>query len=366
LRTSVSRLEDFAACSFKFFIHSGLRAEERQRFELDVRQRGSFQHEVLALFHNQLRKENKNWRDISPSEARGRIRDAVEKSLPTFRDGLMAATPQSRFAARAVSESLQDFAAATVEWMNQYCFDPHESELGFGVKDAKLPAWELDLGGGHRLIFNGKIDRVDLCRDPAAGDEAMAVVIDYKSGALKLDDILMANGLQLQLAAYLSVLRRVPNPRQHFGAERLEPVGVFYVNLRGQSEGGKTRSEVLQSREDFRRSRYQHTGRFDHRALLFLDRSGAAEGSQFKFRLNKDGRPHAANKDLLASAEFRQLLDHVESELVRMGREIYAGAIAPNPYQKGNDCACDKCDYQAICRFDPWTQPYRNLKVLIQ
>jgi len=42
LRTSVSRLEQFAACGFKFFIHSGLRAEERKKFELDYKEQGNF------------------------------------------------------------------------------------------------------------------------------------------------------------------------------------------------------------------------------------------------------------------------------------------------------------------------------------
>ncbi len=42
LRTSVSRIEQFAACPFKFFVHSGLRAEERKRFELDSREQGHF------------------------------------------------------------------------------------------------------------------------------------------------------------------------------------------------------------------------------------------------------------------------------------------------------------------------------------
>jgi ATP-dependent helicase/nuclease subunit B len=361
LHTSVSRLEEFAACSFKFFVHSGLRAEERQRFELDVRERGSFQHEVLALFHTQLREQNKNWRDISPAEARARVKDCVAQLQPKFRDGLLAASAQSRFAARAVASSLQDFIAATVEWMEHYRFDPHESELGFGTAGAKLPAWDLDLGAGRRLIFRGKIDRVDLCRK-AGGDEAMAVVIDYKSGALKLDEVLMANGLQLQLAAYLSVLRRLADAREHFGVSRIVPVGVFYINLRGQTESGKTRSEVLQSREDFRRRRFQHLGRFDESALIMLDSSGASEGSQFKFRINKDGSPHAGNKDLVKTRHFQQMLDHVEAELLRMGREIYEGAIAPNPYQKGGKLACDNCDYMSICRFDPWTQPYRHLK----
>ncbi len=334
LRTSVSRLEEFAACPFKFFVHSGLRAEERQRFELDARERGSFLHEALALFHRQLRGENKNWRDITPAEARQRIKDCVSQLAPEFHEGLLEANAQSRFAARAVAESLQEFVAATVEWMAHYQFDPQESELGFGTRDSKLPAWELDLGQDRQLILTGKIDRVDLYRD-GTNDEALAVVIDYKSGALKLENLLIANGLQLQLAAYLGVLRHLDGARELFGVSRLVPAGVFYVNLRGQSESGKTRTAVLQTRDEFRQRRFQHLGRFDAAALPFLDNRGAKEGSQFKFRLKLDGAPHANNTDLLRTGDFQQLLDHIEAELARMGPEIYEGVIAVNPYQKG-------------------------------
>ena len=42
LRTSVSRLEKFAACAFRYFVDSGLGTEERKKFELDVRERGTF------------------------------------------------------------------------------------------------------------------------------------------------------------------------------------------------------------------------------------------------------------------------------------------------------------------------------------
>src|SRR5581483_7037438 len=94
LRTSVSRMEQFAACPFKFFVHSGLRAEERKRFELDIRDQGNFQHEVLAMFHDELRAENKRWRDLSPADARDRIEKIALGLIISFRDGLMHATEQ--------------------------------------------------------------------------------------------------------------------------------------------------------------------------------------------------------------------------------------------------------------------------------
>jgi ATP-dependent helicase/DNAse subunit B len=188
------------------------------------------------------------------------------------------------------------------------------------------------------------------------------VVVDYKSSARKLDKIMMAHGLQLQLPAYLSVLRHLGDARKSFGVGRLTPAGVFYVNLRGQFERGATRREILPKQEQFRQRRYQHLGRFDLEALPYLDDRQASEGTQFKFKLNADGEPHARNTDLMRPAAFAEMLDHVEAELVRMGGEIYGGAIGLNPYQKGSERACDKCQYQGICRFDPWVNSFRPLR----
>ena len=74
---------------------------------------------------------------------------------------------------------------------------------------------------------------------------ALCVVMDYKSGGKKLDAILVEHGVQLQLLAYLNVLRHWPNPQTLLGAARLIPAGVFHVNLRGQYESGSTRAEAL-------------------------------------------------------------------------------------------------------------------------
>ena len=233
LQTSVSRLEEFAQCPFRFFVHSGLRAEERKVFELDARERGSFQHEVLKLFHEQLTAEGRRWRDLTPAEARERVGKIAAGLAPDYRDGLLRADDQGRFTARMLAESLQDFVETLVTWMRgQYEFDPAVAELEFGFGADGAPAWEMDLGGGHKLALRGRIDRIDLCR--ATRGRAWCVVMDYKSGQRKLDPILVEHGVQLQLLGYLAALRRWSNPRALPGVERLIPAGVFYVNLRGK------------------------------------------------------------------------------------------------------------------------------------
>ena len=61
------------------------------------------------------------------------------------------------------------------------------------------------------------------------------------------------------------------------------------------------------------------------------------------------------------AAAFRDLLNRAVENLRRFGNEIYSGTVAPAPFRKGAETACDFCDYAAICRFDPWTQPFRTL-----
>lgn len=363
LRTSVSRIEQFAACPFKFFVHSGLRAEERKLFELDSKEQGTFQHDVLALFHQTLQREGKRWRDITPEEARARVSRIAADLLASFRQGLLQASDHARFTAGVLTESLQDFVEVLVGWMReQYLFDPVEVELPFGVEEG-APAWNLELLNGKRLEVYGRIDRVDLYRQPN-GETALCVVIDYKSSQKQLDELMMQNGLQLQLLTYLGVLRQWPSPTDKFGVERLEPAGVFYVNLRGRYAAERNRVDALAEPERFRRMAYRHFGRYNLGALPYLDgRTNSSKGDQFNYRFKKDGQLHAGCREALTPEGFQSLLSDSEAILREMAQRVFSGSVEIGPYRKGQVTACDQCTYQAICRIDPWTHPFRALSL---
>jgi len=362
LKSSVSRLEEFAQCPFRFFVRSGLRANERKIFELDARERGNFQHDVLKIFHEQLQAEGKRWRDLEPVEARERIGTIAAAQMEHFHDGLFRDSAETLFAARSLSAALQDFVEVIIGWMRgQYEFDPVAAEVGFGGKDDAAPAWEIDLGGGHKLTLQGRIDRVDLWHDKTS-DAALAVVTDYKSGGKKLDPLLVQNGIQLQLLAYLGALRHWKNPCEIFGAEKIIPAGAFYVNLRGEFKGGGSRAEVLGDTEANKLA-YRHNGRLDANELRKFDRrTEVSKGDQFNFRLNKGGELTASSPEALPHENFEKLLDAVETKLRELGKQIFAGEAAVAPYRKGAQTACEFCDYRAACRIDPWTHQWRVLR----
>jgi ATP-dependent helicase/nuclease subunit B len=364
LRTSVSRLEQFAACPFRFFVHSGLKAEDRQWFEADFKEQGNFQHEVLSTFHEELKSENKRWKDITPEAARERIGAIATRLAAGMGGGLWQATEESRFLSGVLTASLQDFIATIVEWMRgQYCFEPVAVELPFGGTP-EAPAWKLDLGDGRSLELNGRIDRIDLFPS-ASKDEAFCIVVDYKSSQKKLDPILIENGLQLQLLAYLNVLRQWPDVQSHFGVSRLTPAGVFYINLQGKLERSHNRLDALADPGRDRRVAYRHAGRFDASALRLLDnREDITSGDQFNYRLKTDGTPYGNSREMLATSAFLALLDDTERRIIEMGQAVYAGRAELDPYRKGKLTACDYCSYATLCRIDPWTHNYRTLRRL--
>ena len=189
------------------------------------------------------------------------------------------------------------------------------------------------------------------------------MVVDYKSSPKQLDSVLLAHGLQLQLLSYLNVLRRWPDPKTLFGVRRLIPAGVFYVSLRGRYERQANRTQALAEPEMARKLAYRHSGRFDAGYLKQLDcRPGIRKGDQFNFRCSAKGEIHKNSRDAVTTTEFQELLDQVEQNLKLMGAKIFSGAAAVAPYRKGIVTACAQCDFQAICRVDPWTVSYRVLK----
>src|SRR5207253_8649085 len=131
----------------------GLRAEERQEFEVDRRERGSFQHEILMEFHRRLQAHGKRWRAIQPDAARdfiGKIGSQIQQS---FRDGLFASAPDRRFTAQTLIEGLQKFIEVLIRWAPQYAFEPQAVEISFGMDEGGLEPWRIDLGSGRSLLL---------------------------------------------------------------------------------------------------------------------------------------------------------------------------------------------------------------------
>ena len=361
LRTSVSALEDFAACPFKFFVARGLRGEERQEFEADPRARGDFQHRILERFHRDLETAGKRWRDVSPAEARELVARIGEELLPTHRDGLFLADDGKRFVGRVLIAATQKVVETLVAWMPQYDFDPSRVEVTFGLDEQGLPPWRIELAGGHGLVLRGRIDRIDLCRPEGIG-QILAVVIDYKSRSRSLDTVKLQNGLELQLLSYLGAIQHLADGAGTPRMPELVPAGVFYVGLNLKRDSVRTRTDARANSGKAIRRGFQHSGRFNARYLGHLDNRDEPKGDQFRYAINNNGSFAKGRTDALDAAAFQRLLSDLETHLRRICEAIFDGDASVAPFRKRSETACDFCAFRSVCRFDPWAQPYRVLR----
>jgi ATP-dependent helicase/nuclease subunit B len=360
LHTSVSKFEDFPACPFKFFVRSGLNAKERKTFELESKQQGSFQHKLLELFHKDLQKFQLRWRDLQPMEARQRIRNIAEKIIPEFGGGIMIAKPENQFLAHIYTGLIEDFVAQIIAWMQQqWLFDPVEVEIGFG-NDEELGLWPIELPNGKKVTFHGRIDRIDLWRDPDG--TTRYVVIDYKSGGKRLTKALFERGMEQQLSVYMLAIKGSQRAHELLKSDKLEPAGGFFVSLRPDFGSGKNRNEVLEENDSESSESYKHYGLFDFSRIDQLDRIGRRD--QIKYRVNKDPRKlHGGTAFGAKYAEdFSQSLAKNEQQLREMAARVFDGEIAIHPFKLGGKVACERCDFACVCRFDSWRDDYNVLK----
>ncbi|MDB6036688.1 MAG: ATP-dependent deoxyribonuclease subunit [Verrucomicrobiales bacterium] len=360
LHTSVSKFEDFPACAFKFFVRSGLRADERKTFELDSRQQGLFQHTLLELFHKQLQQENKRWRDVPPEEARLRIRKIAKEMIPGFGGGIMVARPENEFLAKVYTRLIEDFVVQIIAWMDQqWLFDPAEVEIGFGAED-ELGRWPILLSEGKSLTFHGRIDRIDLWRDPVTGTTRY-VVIDYKSGGKKLNRKLFERGMLQQLPAYMLAIQGSEKAREILKATKLEPAGAFFVSLRPELGKGENRDEVLDETKAEESKSYKHMGLFDFSVIDQLDAPRRCD--QIGYRVTSDrNKIHGGSFGAKEAVDFKQTLEQNEQQLRQMAERVFRGEIVVQPYKMGAQVACKRCEFAGVCRFDPWRDSYNVIK----
>ena len=360
LRSSASRLEQFAACPFQFFLRSGLKAEERNQRRLDAKTLGSFQHEVLEKFHRQVQAQKRQWRDLAPHEARKLVTQIIANAGGAFQRGVFQKNEAARLSLETAGEKLQEFIAVTIQWMQQYDFDPHTAELSFGGKNDDFGPWTIPLEDGAQLSLVGKIDRLDVLRRPGFGKTA-AVIIDYKSGNASLDPILLRNGIQLQLFIYLNAIAQHPEIAGQLKIHSLSPAGAFLVPLQGKAPRSSHRNDAQTKHAD-RSQAFQWNGRFNRDHLRQLDnRPNQAKGDQIAYALNKDGAPAKGGQSAMPPQAFREMTRQLEKTVRNIGKRIFAGDIAANPYKHKEKTPCAYCPYPAVCRINAGAHPYRTL-----
>ena len=356
--SSISRFEKFASCPFAYYIQYGLKAKERQVFEVSAPDMGSFLHKVIERFSDLLQSQSISWRTLEKEWCLETVGHLVEELLVELPGNALSSSKRYKY----LAERLKKVAGRSVWVIAQHIgrskFEPLGHELGFGASD-KLPPITIELKSGEKIILNGRIDRIDTMK---TGDGTYVRIIDYKSGSkkFKLSDVY--HGLQIQLITYLDALWEK-------GAGDIEgpviPAGMLYFRLDDPMIKGSRETDTEKIEKEIMKQ-LKMKGLVLSNVELIKNMDDQIDGYSdiIPVNINKKEQTIGAKSSAASIEQFEQLRRHVKSLLTKLGEEIIDGSISISPYKKNKAIPCSYCNYMSICQFDTRLKEnkYRNLQ----
>ncbi len=315
--TSVSVAECFFTCPFKHFAQYGLRARERELFEIRPLDTGNFLHRVAEIFVSEYLSCR------SAEEAAIEIFERVAAERQFARQFEREAFTAHK---RRLLEECRRFCAALKDGLDNSEFKPLYTEAVFG-RGGQFPAIDIP---GLDFKVTGKIDREGVWNSK---DASFVRVIDYKSGKSSslYSENKLKEGTALQLFVYLRALT---------GDGGYKPAGAYYFPV----------LDIFTDPDDSG-SPYSLSG-----VTARLPELLGASDSRL---LSGDGAPSvripvstaggtpamASSKNAVDAHTLELYMDYAVDRIKFASKEILAGCRDVAPVQG----SCTYCEYLPIC-----------------
>ena len=218
LKTSVSKLEQYSGCPFSYYLKYGLKLNDKETFNVEAVDTGSFMHDVIDNFFGVIEERNINLKEITDEELEKIVAEIVSEKLKLDRNYIFTTTSKYKVLSNRLQKVVTMSVKYIVQSLKQSEFEVFGHELEFGG-DGQYKPITVVTEDGKKVEITGKIDRVDIMKNP---DGTYVRIIDYKSSVKNIDLNQVFYGLQLQLLTYLNETCKV---------EDFIPAGVLYFNL---------------------------------------------------------------------------------------------------------------------------------------
>lgn len=345
LHTTISRLERYRSCPFSFYLEYGLKLKEKKSLKLQPIDTGSFMHEVIDVFFEEVSTKKINIKTLDKVEIEKIVKQIIEEKLNLKANYIFKSIPKFMVLTNRLCRLVTLSIVYIVQGLQTTDFEVVGNEIEFKNGKAYKPI-EIITTDGRKVEITGKIDRIDLAKD-ATGKYIR--IIDYKSSAkdINLNEVLA--GLQLQLITYLDAVCEEKD---------VIPAGVLYFGLtepkldKVKNAKNITDEEIEQKiREHFRMNGLVLA---EMNVINMMDNNlkDGEKSTTIPVKLKKDGSMDKTSK-VVSRKEFEILQKYVKKTLGDISKEILDGNIDIKPYYnvKNKRKPCEYCAYGSICNF---------------
>ncbi len=350
LKTSVSKLEQYSGCPFSYYLKYGLKLNDKETFNVEAVDTGSFMHDVIDNFFGVIEERKINLKEITDEELEKIVAEIVSEKLKLNRNYIFTTTEKYKVLSNRLQKVVTMSVKYIVQSLKQSEFEVFGHELEFGG-DGQYKPITVITEDGKKVEITGKIDRVDIMKNP---DGTYVRIIDYKSSVKNIDLNQVFYGLQLQLLTYLNETCKV---------EDFIPAGVLYFNLTNPTIGtdkNLTDEEV----EEKIRQEFKMKGLIlaDVNIIKKMDTNIENEPKGISkiipATIKKDGEISDRGTSAVTKEQFVYLQKYMEKIIKQISEEILQGNIEVKPYYNASTkkTPCEYCKYKSICRFDENTK----------
>lgn len=345
LHTTISRLERYRSCPFSFYLEYGLKLKEKKSLKLDPIDTGSFMHEVIDTFFEEIANNKISIQEIEKADIEKIVKKIVEEKLNLTSNYIFKSIPKFIMLTNRLCRLVTLSIIYIVQGLKNTDFEVVGNEIEFKNGKEYRPI-EIITKDGRKVEITGKIDRIDLAKDETG---KYIRIIDYKSSAkdINLNEVLA--GLQLQLITYLDAVCQEKD---------LIPAGILYFGLvepkidKGKRGKDITEEELEQKiREHFRMNGLVLA---EMKAVNMMDNKlkDGEKSDIIPVKIKKDGTMDKTSK-VVSRKEFEILQKYVKKTLGEISKEILDGNIDIKPYYnvKTKKKPCEYCKYNSICNF---------------
>lgn len=350
---SVTRLEQYSACAYAHFLSYGLRLRQREEYELLSMDLGNMFHSAMERYSKKLAMEGLEFAEVSEQKRKALVEECIAEITTDYGNSILASSARNAYFINRLTRITDRTVWALQNQLKKGCFKPVSYEISFSKLDG-LKALTIPLENGEEIRLQGRIDRMDLYEDES---NVYVKVIDYKSGSTTFDLPSVYYGLQLQLLVYLDAAMEMEK-KKHPG-KLVVPAGIFYYNIKDPIVDVSDMPEDTDIEQELL-AKLKMNGLVNagEEVIRLMDNSFDKKSQVLPISYNKDGSL-SRTSSAMSKEQIDEAISYARESMGRMGKEMLAGNIAAEPYEKGNRTACDFCDYKAVCGFDETQSGYQ-------
>jgi len=350
---SVTRLEQYARCSFSYFLKYGLSLKERELFSFEAKDMGSIFHSVLEKYSGYISRMNLSWTGISDEEMHRLVIRAVKECIDDPEYAVLVSSSRYKYMIERISRISLRSVSVLTEHLRAGQFIPRDAEISFSSSD-RLDAFTFKLSDDEVMKLTGKIDRLDTYED-TENNRVYIKVIDYKSGNKSLDLVEVYRGLSLQLVVYMNAAMELTKAVPDYSGKEIIPAGILYYHIDDPIvEGKQGDSDEEISGRILKELKMKGLVNSDKEVYELMDSTFDKESDIIPVSVKKDGSLSQKNTSAVSAGDFNVISSFVNKKICEIGREILSGDIKAEPHSKNgvDGTSCAFCQYTDICKFD--------------